>query len=87
MTAEVRHKAQRFERILTEDEHPRRQALEATKNLKHILAVIADRHGLTIRPDVDEFLDDLPGLGIDDDTGAVMRFRIQHGDEHLAAVH
>ena len=76
MSAEIWQVAQWLKGVLTEDKHPRRQALKATEYLEHILAVIADRHGLAVRPDIDEFLDDLPGFGIDDDTGTVMGFGI-----------
>ena len=66
---------------------PRREALEAAEDLEHVLAVVAHRHGLAIRPDVAELLDDLPRLGVHDHHIAVPGLRREDRDEHLGAVH
>ena len=87
MSTEIWQKPKWFQRILTENEYTRRQALEAAKNLEHIFAVVADRHGLAVRPDIHEFLNNLPGLCIDDNASTIVWFWIQDRDEHLAAIH
>lgn len=86
MAAEIGQESQGFQRILAEDEYAGGQPLEPAEDLEHVFAVITDRHGLAIRSDVDEFLDDLPGPGVDHHAGTVVGSRIQHRDEHLAAV-
>jgi len=87
MSTEIWQKPKWFQRILTENEYTRRQALEAAENLKHILAIVADRHGLAVRPYIHEFLDNPPRFRIDNDRRTVMGLGIEHRDEHLTAIH
>src|SRR5215470_14858035 len=73
--------------VLREDKSATRQTLETTEDLKDIFTIIRNRHRLAIRPDVLEFLDDLPILSVDYTTTAAGRLRIKDRHEHLASIH
>src|SRR5262245_9809078 len=66
VAAEVRHVADRLERVLRKDEDPRLHPLEAAEDLQDVLPVVGHVRGLAVGAHVAELLDDLPALGVHD---------------------